>query len=68
MGQPDVLAFWFGEPDLVTPAFIRDAAKAALDAGDTFYQHNLGIAPLRAILLPRKHQEQASDHESQGAN
>jgi len=50
MGQPDVLAFWFGEPDLVTPAFIRDAAKAALDAGDTFYQHNLGIAPLREAL------------------
>ncbi len=50
MGQEDVLAFWFGEPDSVTPAFIREAAKAALDAGDTFYRHNLGLAELRAAL------------------
>jgi aspartate/methionine/tyrosine aminotransferase len=64
MGQPDVLAFWFGEPDLVTPAFIRDAAKAALDEGDTFYQHNLGIAPLREALagyLSRLHGRVAPD-------
>ena len=26
MGDPGVLPFWFGEPDLVTPQFIRDAA------------------------------------------
>jgi len=50
MGLGDVLAFWFGEPDLVTPAFIRDAAKTALDAGDTFYRHNLGLPELRAGL------------------
>ncbi len=50
MGLGDVLAFWFGEPDLVTPAFIREAAKAALDAGDTFYRHNLGLPELRAGL------------------
>ncbi|MEC5405609.1 pyridoxal phosphate-dependent aminotransferase [Paraburkholderia sp. MPAMCS5] len=49
-GVPDVLPFWFGESDRVTPAFIRDAASAALTAGDTFYTHNLGIAPLRAAL------------------
>jgi aspartate/methionine/tyrosine aminotransferase len=49
-GVPDVLPFWFGESDRVTPAFIRDAASAALAAGDTFYTHNLGIAPLRAAL------------------
>jgi len=50
MGAPDVLAFWFGEPDRPTPRFIVDAAKAALDAGDTFYLPNLGIAPLREAL------------------
>lgn len=50
IGLPDVMPFWFGEPDAVTPAFVRDAAKAALDAGDTFYHHNLGIAPLRDAL------------------
>ena len=49
-GVPDVLPFWFGESDRVTPPFIRDAASAALAAGDTFYTHNLGIAPLRETL------------------
>ena len=50
MGRTDVLPFWFGEPDQVTPAFIREAAKAALDAGDTFYTHNLGLPALRETL------------------
>jgi aspartate/methionine/tyrosine aminotransferase len=50
LGSPGVLPFWFGEPDEVTPAFIRDAAREALDSGDTFYHHNLGIAPLRAAI------------------
>ena len=49
-GIDDVLPFWFGESDRVTPGFIRDAASAALAAGATFYTHNLGIAPLRAAL------------------
>jgi aspartate/methionine/tyrosine aminotransferase len=50
IGVADVLPFWFGEPDQVTPAFIRDAAKDGLDAGDTFYTHNLGVAPLREAI------------------
>ncbi len=50
MGRNDVLPFWFGEPDEVTPAFICDAAKSALDSGDTFYTHNLGLPELREAL------------------
>jgi aspartate/methionine/tyrosine aminotransferase len=50
LGRSDVLPFWFGEPDQVTPDFIRDAAKAALDAGDTFYTHNCGLPALRETL------------------
>jgi len=50
MGRTDVLPFWFGEPDEVTPDFIREAAKSALDTGDTFYTHNLGIPALREAL------------------
>ena len=50
LGRSDVLPFWFGEPDQVTPEFIRAAAKAALDAGDTFYTHNLGLPTLRETL------------------
>ena len=50
IGRSDVLKFWFGEGDQVTPAFIRNAAKAALDAGETFYNHNLGLIELREAL------------------
>lgn len=50
LGRSDVLKFWFGEGDQVTPAFIRAAAKAALDAGETFYNHNLGLIELREAL------------------
>lgn len=46
----DVIPLWFGEPDVVTPAFIRNAAKDALDAGETFYASNLGIPELRAAI------------------
>ena len=58
MAREGVLAFWFGEPDEVTPAFIRDAATAALNAGETFYTQNLGIPPLReaiAAYLSNRH-------------
>jgi aspartate/methionine/tyrosine aminotransferase len=50
LGMADVLPFWFGESDQVTPAFIRDAARDALAAGATFYTHNLGISELRTAL------------------
>ena len=50
MGQDDVIAFWFGEPDEVTPQFIRDAGIAALQAGDTFYTQNFGIPELRKTI------------------
>lgn len=48
--DPDVIALWFGESDLVTPAFIREAAKRALDEGKTFYTNARGITPLREAL------------------
>lgn len=50
IGRDDVLPFWFGEPDEVTPAPIRAAAVAALEAGDTFYTSNLGLSALRERL------------------
>ncbi|MCC7484041.1 MAG: pyridoxal phosphate-dependent aminotransferase [Burkholderiales bacterium] len=50
LGRGDVLAFWFGEPDELTPEFIRRAGIAALQAGETFYTHNHGIPELRAAL------------------
>ena len=50
LGRDDIVKFWFGEGDQPTPSFIREAAKAALDAGDTFYNHNLGLIELREAL------------------
>jgi aspartate/methionine/tyrosine aminotransferase len=50
LGRSDVLAFWFGESDEVTPAFVREAAVSSLGAGETFYSHNLGLPELREAL------------------
>jgi aspartate/methionine/tyrosine aminotransferase len=50
IGRSDVLAFWFGESDEVTPEFIRQAAIESLQAGETFYAHNLGLLELREAV------------------
>lgn len=50
IGRDDVLAFWFGESDEVTPAPVREAAAASLAAGETFYAHNLGLPALREAI------------------
>ena len=50
MGRSDVLAFWFGESDEVTPDFIRQAAIESLQSGETFYSHNLGLPELREAI------------------
>jgi aspartate aminotransferase len=50
LGDPSVIPLWFGEGDLVTPAFIREAAKKALDDGQTFYVNTRGLPELRASI------------------
>jgi aspartate/methionine/tyrosine aminotransferase len=50
IGDPDVLAFWFGEPDAVTPEFIRAAAAESLARGETFYTQNFGLPELRDAI------------------
>jgi aspartate/methionine/tyrosine aminotransferase len=64
MGRADVLKFWFGEGDEVTPEFIRQAAIASLQAGETFYAHNLGLVELReavAAYATRLHQSVSTE-------
>jgi len=46
----DVISFGAGEPDFDTPAHIKDAAKKALDAGDTKYTLVEGTIPLRKAV------------------
>jgi aspartate aminotransferase len=50
IGRPDVIGLWAGESDLPTPAFICEAASAALAQGKTFYSQNRGIPSLRQAL------------------
>ncbi|MFN3494976.1 MAG: aminotransferase class I/II-fold pyridoxal phosphate-dependent enzyme, partial [Hydrogenophaga sp.] len=50
LGHEGVLKFWFGESDEVTPDFIRAAAIESLQAGETFYAHNLGLPELREAI------------------
>lgn len=50
LGRADVLAFWFGESDEVTPREIRQAAADSIARGETFYSHNLGLVELREAL------------------
>ena len=65
LGRSDVLRFWFGESDEVTPDFIREAAIASLNAGETFYAHNLGLPELRHAMAGYTHTlhpQQPTDH------
>ncbi len=48
--HPSLIPLWAGEGDLPTPDFICDAAKASLDAGETFYTYQRGIPELRTAL------------------
>lgn len=50
MDDPKVIPLWFGEGDAVTPDFIREATKKALDDGQTFYSHTRGRPELRQAL------------------
>ena len=50
LDRPGLIPLWFGESDLVTPKFIRDAAVKALDDGKTFYTWARGIPELREAL------------------
>jgi aspartate aminotransferase len=49
-GEPDIVPLWFGESDLVTPEFVRDAAAKGLASGETFYTWQRGLPELRAAL------------------
>jgi aspartate/methionine/tyrosine aminotransferase len=50
-GNPEVIPMFAGESDVLTPAFIRDAAAKALAEGRTFYAPNRGIQAMREALI-----------------
>jgi aspartate aminotransferase len=49
----DVVGFGAGEPDFDTPAFIKDAAKAALDKGQTKYTPTPCLPELREAIAKK---------------
>ena len=55
---PGCIGLTLGEPDFDTPISVRDAAKLALDAGETHYIENNGTAALREAIA-----EYVSDHD-----
>jgi aspartate aminotransferase len=53
----DVVGFGAGEPDFDTPAFIKDAAKAALDKGMTKYTPTPSIVELKQAIAEKFQRE-----------
>ena len=57
----DVISFATGEPDFDTPLSIREAAKKAIDAGDTRYTPSVGIPELRAAIREKLRRDEGLD-------
>src|SRR5688500_20163463 len=55
-GRP-IIDLGAGEPDFDTPAFIREAARRAIEQGATRYTATAGIMPLREAIAA-----QANEH------
>ena len=49
----DIISLSAGEPDFDTPAHIREAAKAAIDAGQTRYTAVDGIPQLKQAICDK---------------
>jgi len=50
MGTEGVLRLYFGESNLPTPDYIKDAAVRAMHEGYTFYTENAGLPSLRRAI------------------
>ncbi len=49
----DIVNLSFGEPDFITPSYIREAAKKAMDEGYTFYTPVPGYPELRKAVAEK---------------
>jgi len=56
MTMDGVLRLYFGESNLPTPRFIREAAARALEQGHTFYTENAGYPSLRLAIAEKYRQ------------
>ena len=53
---PGAIKLCYGESDQPTPAFICEAATAAMRAGHTFYTHTAGYMELREAIAAKVHE------------
>jgi aspartate aminotransferase len=60
----DVVDLSVGEPDFDTPENIKDAAKAALDAGHTGYTSSNGIPELKAAIAEKLHDDGLTQYDA----
>ncbi len=58
----DIIGLAAGEPDFDTPQHIKDAAKAAIDAGFTKYTPVAGIPGLKKAIVNKFKQENGFDY------
>ena len=58
----DIISLSAGEPDFDTPAHIREAAKAAIDAGHTRYTAVDGIPALKRAICDKLARENGLDY------
>ncbi|MBL4807224.1 MAG: pyridoxal phosphate-dependent aminotransferase [Rhodobacteraceae bacterium] len=59
----DIIALSAGEPDFDTPLNIRNAAKAAIDAGKTRYTAPDGIPELKAAICAKFKRDNGLDYQ-----
>jgi aspartate aminotransferase len=60
----DVVGFGAGEPDFDTPAFIKDAAKTALDKGQTKYTPTPCFPELKAAIAQKFQKDNGLPYEA----
>src|SRR6201989_363178 len=61
----DVVGFGAGEPDFDTPTFIKDAAKAALDKGQTKYTPTPCMPELKAAIAEKFNRENGLPYKTE---
>src|SRR5437762_2194074 len=64
----DVVSFGAGEPDFDTPTFIKDAAKVALDKGQTKYTPTPCYPELRAAIAQKFNNENGLPYKPEQIN
>ncbi len=64
----DVIGLSVGEPDFDTPEHIREAAKAAIDAGDTRYTAVDGTPALKQAICAKFKRENRLDYKPRQIN